>query len=127
MKQTAIGFDRNFQPSQIVCLEHEGTCLYTEVIQIVESRQLCWVRPLMLATFPLPADRVPLSPALYDLRQGADLVWPLSLFRTTLDTEVIPLLAQLQASKAQSDGCQQAHLQLSHFVRQVWQAHQTLF
>lgn len=127
MKQAAMGFDRNFQPSQIVCLEYEGTCLYAEVIQIVESRQLCWVRPLMLAIAPLDVDPVPQPRTLYDLRQGADLLWPLSLFRTALDTEVIPLLTQLQASKAQSEGGQSAHLQLSHFVRQVWQAHQTQF
>ncbi len=122
-----MGFNCNFQPSQIVCLEHEGTCLYAEVIQIVESRQLCWVRPLMLATAPLDVEPVPQPPILHDLRQGADLLWPLSLFRTTLDTEAIPLLAQLQALKAQSEGCQLAHRQLSHFVRQVWQAHQTQF
>ncbi|GET41790.1 hypothetical protein MiSe_66040 [Microseira wollei NIES-4236] len=122
-----MGFAYNFQPSQIVCLEHEGTCLYAEVIQIVESRQLCWARPLMLATAPLGVEPVPQPPTLYDLRQGADLLWPLSLFRTALDTEVIPLLAQLQASKAQSEGCQSAHRQLSHFVRQVWQAHPAKF
>lgn len=122
-----MGFDCNFQPSQIVCLEYEGTCLYAEVIGIVESRQLCWVRPLMLATAPLGFEPVPHLPTLHDLRQAADLLWPLSLFRSTLDTEVIPLLSQLQALKAQSEGCQLAHRQLSDFIRQVWQAHQTQF
>jgi hypothetical protein len=122
-----MGFNSNFQPSQIVCLEYEVTCLYAEVIQIVESRQLCWVRPLMLVKAPLGVEPVPQLPILHDLRQAADLLWPLSLFRTTLDTEVIPLLAQLQESKAQSEGCQLAHRQLSDFIRQVWQAHQTQF
>lgn len=120
-----MGSAHNFQPSQIVCLEHEGMYLYTEVIQIVESRQLCWTRPLMLAVAPLLTDPFPQPPILYDLRQGADLLWPLSFFRTALDTEVVPLLAQLQASKDQSEAVESAQLQLSHFVRQVWQAHQT--
>jgi hypothetical protein len=115
-----------FQPSQIVCIEHEDTCLYAEVIQIVESRQVCWARPLMLAI--ARGDRHSLAPStLYDLQQNADLLLPLSLFRLALDVELLPLLTQLQASKAQPEVNQFSHRQLSHFVHQVWQAHQSHF
>ncbi|PSB11192.1 hypothetical protein C7B62_06475 [Pleurocapsa sp. CCALA 161] len=33
---------------QIVCLEHQGSNLYGEVIQLIPDRQLCWFRPLCL-------------------------------------------------------------------------------
>ena len=122
-----MGITYNFELNQIICLEHEETRLYAEVIQIVQTRHLCWARPLMLAVSPLHPDIVAKPPILYDLRQGADLLWPLSLFRPALDTEVVSQLAQLQATKAQSGGCQIAHRQLSLFIRQVWQAHQTKF
>jgi hypothetical protein len=51
-----------FQPRQIVCLEHETTRLYAEIIEFVEARQVCWVRPLMLAV--AVADSEPLSVAI---------------------------------------------------------------
>ena len=117
----------DFQPSQIVCLEYEGTCLYAEVIQIVASRQICWVRPLMLALPPSRDLAASDQPILSDLRQGADLLWPTILFRPALDTEVLPLLTHLQGSKIQSDNSQVAHQQLQHFVSQVWQAYQSTF
>ena len=85
-----MNLELEFQPSQIVYLESpSGERLYTEVIQIVKSRELAWVRPLMLASAREEASR---SPTLYDMRDSADLLWPLALFRPALDTEVIPLL-----------------------------------
>jgi len=132
VKQGSLGSAYKFQPRQIVCLEHENTRLYTEVIEVVTARQICWVRPLMLVVSPLGHDSLPaFSPEqlnLYDLRQGADLLWPVSLFRVALDTEVIPLLVQLdnpdegpQANNAE------AHQQLSCFIRKVWQASKNAF
>ncbi|HEY9635828.1 MAG TPA: hypothetical protein V6D14_20650 [Coleofasciculaceae cyanobacterium] len=131
MKQLSIGSAYKFQPRQIVCLEHENTRLYTEVIEVVSSRQVCWVRPLMLAVTaaddnPHP-EASPEQLTLYDLRQGADLLWPTILFRPALDTEVIPLLVQLEAPDAQRDNSPDAHQQLSCFVRQVWQAYKSAF
>ena len=41
MKRELKDFNPNFQPSQIVCLEHGNTCLYAEVIQVLEERQMC--------------------------------------------------------------------------------------
>lgn len=117
----------NFQLNQIVCLEHEETRLYAEVIQIVESRQMCWVRPLILVVSS--SDRYIQSEQsmLYDLRQGVDLVWPAILFRSALDTEVIPLFTNLMTSKMQTESSQLAHQKFQSFVRQVWQAYQSEF
>ncbi|HEY9609868.1 hypothetical protein [Allocoleopsis sp.] len=132
MKQGSLGSTYKFQPRQIVCLEHENTRLYTEVIEVVTVRQICWVRPLMLVVSPLGHDSLPaFSPEqlnLYDLRQGADLLWPVSLFRVALDTEVIPLLVQLDNP---DEGAQvnnaEAHQQLSCFIRKVWLASKNAF
>ena len=121
MKQGSIGSVHKFQPRQIVCLEHENTRLYAEIIEVVASRQVCWVRPLMLAV------ALPEQLTLYDLRLGADLVWPASLFRPALDTEVIPLLVQLDDPDAQLANSPDAHKQLSCFVREVWQAYKSAF
>ena len=118
-----MDFTHDFQPRQIVCLEHEGTRLYAEVIQVVESRQVCWVRPLLLVAFTdfkYPS----IAPPLYDLRPSADLLWPLTLFRPALDTEVMPLVQLLvQEPPLESDSA--AQQQLNQFLYQVWQAHQT--
>lgn len=124
MKQGAISFAQKFQPRQIVCLEHNNTYLYADIIEFVESRQMCWVRPLMLAV--LEADSNSLL-SLCDLRQGADLLWPASLFRPALDTEVIPLLVQLSVSETQAVSNSDAHRQLSNFVHAVWQAYKSAF
>ncbi|MBD2180837.1 hypothetical protein H6S82_23400 [Planktothrix sp. FACHB-1355] len=117
----------NFQPSQIVCLEHQATRLYAEVIQIIESRQMCWVRPLMIAIPVCYENAGSEQYTLYDLRQGADLVWPSILFRPALDVEVIPLFTHLQTSKTQTHNTQLAHQHLQDFIRQVWLAYQNYF
>ncbi len=131
MKQGSIGSVHKFQPRQIVCLEHENTRLYAEIIEVVASRQVCWVRPLMLAVAAVGNDSLavalPEQLTLYDLRLGADLVWPASLFRPALDTEVIPLLVQLDDPDAQFTNSPDAHKQLSYFVREVWQAYKSAF
>lgn len=107
---------------QIVSLEHEGTRLYAELIQVVESRQMWWVRPLLLGFFPSeqPSDQP--SP-IYDLRSSAHLLWPITLFRPAFDIEVIPLLSHLLALEPQSEQDPVAQQQLNQFVHKVWQAH----
>jgi hypothetical protein len=129
VKPAPIGSAYKFQPRQIVCLEYEDTYLYTEVIEVVTSRSVCWVRPLMLviseATSDAPTSGELLT--LYDLRQGADLVWPTILFRAALDTEVIPLLAKLDNLDANGASSPDVHKQLSLFVRKVWLAYKETF
>lgn len=123
-----------FQSSQIICLEHQNSYLYAEVIDVVQARQMCWGRPLMLAIWPpdsyKPADGLSQEvPLLYDLREGADLLLPSSLFRLALDTELIPLLTQLEtlAKDKPVDAPIIAHRQLRSFVHQIWQAHPSNF
>ena len=114
-----MDFSYNFQPRQIVCLEHQATHLYAEVIQVVESRQIGWVRPLLLAEFPLGDSQS--QPLIYDLRSSADLLWSLALFRPALDTEVMPLLLQLLASEPPIDRDPVASSRLHQFIHQAWQ------
>lgn len=121
-----MGFALNFKPGQIVSLECGEACLHSEVIQVVEARQVCWVRPLMLVVFVSGKD----SGAEYtlsDLRDGADLLWPLSLFRAAVDTEVISLLTQLHSLDSEKKNALIASRQLRDFVDRVWETFPTAF
>ena len=113
-----MDISRTFQPGQIVSLEHEDRNLYAEVIQVVVSRQLCWVRPLLLVTF------TPELPLIIDLRDASDLLWPISLFRPALDTEVITLLSQVLAKETKAEPDLFAQQQLNQFIHQLWQVYQ---
>ena len=122
--------DLNFKPGQIVSLECGDACLHSEVIQVVEARQICWVRPLMLVGFVSGKDfpqRWPEEYTLSDLRDGSDLLWPLSLFRAALDTEVISLLTQLQSLDSDRKDSTIASRQLRDFVDRVWAAFPSAF
>ncbi|WP_333331449.1 hypothetical protein [Microcoleus sp. T3_A4] len=116
----------NFKPGQIVSLECGDACLHSEVIQVVEARQVCWVRPLMLVV-SAPGKDSPTEYTLSDLRDGADLLWPLSLFRAALDTEVISLLTELHSLDAEKKDGAIASRQLRDFVDQVWEAFPSAF
>uniref|UniRef100_A0ACD5GSL7 Uncharacterized protein n=1 Tax=Desertifilum tharense IPPAS B-1220 TaxID=1781255 RepID=A0ACD5GSL7_9CYAN len=64
----------DLQPCQIVCLENGSDRLYAEVIQVVRSRQVAWVRPLVLVkACPTSTDEA--FQVACDLRQGSDLLW----------------------------------------------------
>ncbi|MBD2386096.1 hypothetical protein [Cylindrospermum sp. FACHB-282] len=108
----------NFQPGQIVSLEHGHRNLYAEVIQVVVSRQLCWVRPWLLVAFTHE------PPLVTDLRDASDLFWPVNLFRPALDTEVITLLSQVLAKDPKAEPDSVANQQLNQFIHQLWQASQ---
>ncbi len=118
MKQTSVS---QFVPSQIVSLEHENNYLYCEVIQVVAERKLCWVRPLVLAVASVESDFTEIK-ELVDLRMTSDLFWPVELFRPAIDTEVIPLLMQLEAGNCTSHDEKKARQQLHHFIDRFWQA-----
>ncbi|WP_414515113.1 hypothetical protein [Nostoc sp. PCC 9305] len=106
------------QTGQIVSLEYGDRNLYAEVIQFVVSRQLCWVRPLLMVTF------IEESPLITDLRDASDLLWPANLFRPALDTEVITFLSQLLAKEPKTEPDSVAKQQLNQFIHQLWQAYQ---
>jgi hypothetical protein len=108
----------DFQPRQIVCTTHQATHLYAEVIQVVESRQIGWFRPLLLVEF-FDDEQLSISPTLLDLRSGADLLCPPSLFRPAIDTEVIPLLMQLSAWEPPLEHDPVAFKRLHQFIQQA--------
>lgn len=107
---------QEFQPGQIVYLEEGDTRLYAEVIQIVVSRSLCWVRPLLLEINSGDESQIT------DLREASDLLWSISLFRPALDVEVITLISQvlLEEPKAQTTSNLRKQ-QLHEFINRVWQ------
>ncbi|XHX79707.1 MAG: hypothetical protein RBJ76_07230 [Stenomitos frigidus ULC029] len=124
----------SFQPSQIVGLEHKTSCLYAEVVQVIESRQSCWVRPLMLvfrseAAQAHNGEFLATITASYDLRHDSDLLLPLTLFRLALDVEVLPWLADLYTDDRAVEYDQKAsgHQLFREFIQQVWQAHPEVF
>jgi hypothetical protein len=128
----------SFQPYQIVCLRHGNTCLYAEVVQIVEARRVCWARPLMLVMYPLAVPAFHANPAsvsteslsISDLRQGADLLLPIELFHEVLDTEVIPLINQLNVNKtllSEVKEMKKVQQQLNQFVHELYQSYPDVF
>lgn len=105
-----------FKSHQIVSLAHQNSCLYAEVIQEIPERQMCWVRPLLLAV-----DIYSVSPQVYDLQSASDLVWPIQAFSPAFDTEVIPFLSALESSEFQSsENTQAARSRLQNFIQQVY-------
>ena len=97
---------------------------------MVEARQVCWVRPLMLVVLRSGKDlsaQWSQEYTLSDLRDGADLLWPGSLFRAALDTEVISLLTQLQSLDSEKKDRAIASRQLRDFVDRVWEAFPSAF
>ncbi|EDX77766.1 hypothetical protein MC7420_3090 [Coleofasciculus chthonoplastes PCC 7420] len=112
---------------QIVCLEYATRHLYAEVIEVVEWRQICWLRPLMLAVTPSENEDItsvlPQSLRLYDLRQGPDILWPTKFLRLVWDTEVIPLLAQLEDLHCHPKDNSDTRHQLADFIAEVWQTY----
>ncbi len=108
----------NFQPGQIVSLDHSDRNLYAEVIQVVVSRELCWVRPLFLVALTTE------QPLITDLRDASDLLWPSQLFRAALDTEVITLWSQVFAKEIKAEPDLASKQQLHQFIEQVWQRYQ---
>ena len=117
-----------FQPSQIVFLEHEASRLYAEVVQFVELRQLCWVRPIALVTLSEEYDWTDYDRlALQNLQDGSDLMCPASLFREALDVEVLPLFDRLYQLKAESKALMSAHRQVQQFIQRIWEANPKQF
>lgn len=119
--------DCSFQANQIICLEHQDTCLYGEVIQIIYQRQLCWFRPLLLTTNQHSSLDSLTNDEIIDLRDSSDLLWPLSLFRHSLDTEVICLLSKFGDSDNLPKDSSVSRRHLNQFVQKVWQANKDKF
>ena len=120
------------QPSQIVCLESQSQALYGEVIQVIEPRQLCWMRPLLLAKFETESlsrssvREVDQAQELWDVRLTADVAYPLPLFRPAFDTEVVPLISHLGDLDTSAKNVLNKQ-QLQSFLQQIWQENADIF
>ena len=120
----------SFAPYQIVCLEHQQSYLYGEVIQVIESKNLCWMRPLLLAVFPRvvgTVDNFLEAKELLDLRFTSDVAYPVALFRPALDTEVIPLIGQLEILDEAKEPNSSSKQKLRQFLEKIWQDNQEYF
>ena len=66
----------------------------------------------------------------YDLirfRAGSDLLWPITLFRPALDTEVISLLVDIDDTNKPKQDKVSSRQCLNQFVHHVWMANQDKF
>ncbi len=120
-----------FAPHQIVCLDCDHTHLYGEVIQVIEERQLCWLRPMVIVyNGPYLAEHGGCQTVagetanvqnIEPLTDGPDLLWPVSQFRLALDTDVLPLVVSIERAKtAPLDSRQRAQQLLRQFIEQLW-------
>ncbi|MDJ0509902.1 MAG: hypothetical protein QNJ64_11685 [Crocosphaera sp.] len=119
-----MGENYLFKSQQIVYLSHKNHRLYCEVIQVVESRQLCWVRPLFLVDIAEEMDiysQLITPKVLMDVRSTSDLLYPITLFNAALDTEVIPILTQLQIESSCEKDNKIARQKLHQFITKIWQ------
>ncbi|MEM7726376.1 MAG: hypothetical protein AAF208_08380 [Cyanobacteria bacterium P01_A01_bin.45] len=106
---------RQLQAGQIVYLEKENTRLYAEVVQTVVSRQICWVRPLLLVA------KTDEDTSTTDLRNTSDLLWSLDSFRAAVDTEVIAVLSPLMVGEPKSHTIPNARKKLHQFINSMWE------
>ena len=122
-------FEIPFKVNEIICLENDLRYLYGEVIQLLPRRGLCWFRPMCLVVCEGFSDRPSpiIEPSqLIDLQSGSDLLWPTTLFRPALDTEVIsllPLLSDRYSSSVNTPNKQY----LNRFIQQVWRDNRDKF
>jgi hypothetical protein len=82
----------NFKAGQIICLDLARLHLFAETIETILIDARCWVKPLAIARSNPESFELEF---LHDLRDTAQLVLPIDLFRYALDTEVLPLTSQL--------------------------------
>lgn len=120
-----------FRDHQLLCLEHQHQRLYVELVDVLEERDLLWVKPLWLVHGP---DRPPMQPnspwdthgPVDDLRGDSDLLWPIGLFRVALDTEVLALLGGPLGGEPKTVSSPEAQ-RFRLFIRLVWEAHRAQF
>jgi hypothetical protein len=107
-----------FRPQEIVYIEDDELRLFAEVIQTIPDRNRCWVKPLALAKYADFQLRL-----LHDFQECAQLILPVSLFRSALDTDVIPVMMELFQLEKISDRGQNANLidrqALHHFIHNL--------
>jgi hypothetical protein len=103
--------------NQIVYLSQGNIDLYGEVIQVVESRERCWVRPLVI--IEKKPDQLNHPHICHQTPQGPDVIWPLAWFTPALDTDWLAILTSLEHAPDYDRPTANQKL------RQLWQARQS--
>ena len=134
-------------PSQILYLQQGEQRLYVELIQILRDRNMGWLRPLCLCspvTHPIvqtphvnsqsieliqSSSDAPSSThiicdgitfKLQDMRQSADLLWPLTQCQIVLDIEAIPILTGLGPEPTPWETREETRQSLNVFMNRMW-------
>jgi hypothetical protein len=115
------GLNSDLRPAQIVYLATDDRRLYGEVIEVIEARQLVWMRPLLLAQFAEPNQPdITRATTVYALQEDSHLLWPWDWFQLALDTEVLSVLPYLTPTVSPRLTPKAAQ-EFRRFIHQVWQ------
>lgn len=110
----------SFINSQIVCLDSQNKSLYCEVIEVINDRNICWVRPVILVNLNAQDNNYFSSKNdIYDLRFTSDLLWNINDFRIVLDTEYIQFFSNLQEFEFDEDILIIAKQKLRIFIQEI--------
>lgn len=104
------------RPSAHQRLHRDRLYLFAEVIDTIEISSRYWVRPLVLAR---SNPEIQLE-FLHDLRDAAQLILPIDLFRDALDTEVLPLISELFHPTKDSTRSANAQKVLYQFIADLY-------
>lgn len=116
--------------TRIVCLDaplssarevhhRDRLYLFAEVIDTIEISGRYWVRPLALARSNPESFQLEF---LHDLRDAAQLILPIGLFRDALDTEVLPLISELFHPTKDSTRSANAQKVLYQFIADLYRS-----
>lgn len=98
----------------VVVIERHATRLYGELVQKMETRNTCWLRPLALCLAAPPT-----AASVLDVRDGPDIICASALVKPVLDTEWLGLLAVMSHAKSACDYAQ-AHDYVKEFLAQLF-------
>ncbi len=107
--------------ARIVCLDARQAKdrLFAEVIDTILISSRYWVKPLALARSNPDSFELEF---LCDLRDTSQLILPIDLFRDALDTEVIPLIAELYHPTEGSTRSINAQTALHQFITDLYRS-----
>jgi hypothetical protein len=106
---------------RIVCVDLENLHLFAEVIDTITVSDRCWLRPLAIARSNSENFKLEF---LHDLRDTAQLILPIPLFRDALDTEVLPLISELFHPAQDSDRSLDSQRVLYQFIVDIYRSPQ---
>ena len=111
----------NFVKNQIVCLEGKNKSLFCEVIDTIDDRCLCWVRPVILVDYKNQTSDFYHNNKqdIHDLRFTSDLLWKIDDFRVVFDTEYLDFFVTLQDFEFEETQLTLANKKLRTFIKEL--------